>query len=253
MFINNNLSTNKNLKHESDAGFTIVEIAIVLVILTILSTIVIAGFDLFNKRTEVNNTAQEFANMLRLAQSKTISSEYNSQYGVYIDIVSPNRFILFKGTSFALRDTSADRIYLFPKTVEYFRIDASSSSGVREIVFDKLIGTSAQSGNVSIRSKSDISQSKTVYIENSGTVGFNTPILPSDSNKIKDSRHLHFDYNRAITTATENITLNFDNGTVIQIFPISAYLIGSQMEWSETVLVGGINQTIKIRTQVKQS
>lgn len=227
-------------------GFTLVEVIVTLVILSALAAIIISDFTLLNKKKDVDNTAQEFTNVLKLAQNKTLSSENNSQYGVYSDTsVSPNKYILFKGASYALRDTSADQIYLLPQTVEFFAINLGGGS---EIVFNKLTGASAQSGNVSVRSKLDTSQSKTIYVTNSGTINFTSVSAPSDASRVKDSRHVHFDYSRIINTNNENITLNFDNGVVIQTFPISSYLVSGQIQWLETVSVGGSNQTIKIHT-----
>ena len=228
------------------SGFTLIEIIVVVTILSIISTIVISNFPLFNKRTDVENNIQEFANVLRLAQNKTLSSENNSQHGVYINTaVSPNRYVLFKGTSYATRDSDFDQNYSLTKTVEFFGI---SLGGASEIVFSKLGGDSAQSGNISIRLISDTSQIKTVYIANSGVIDFSVVSAPSDSSRVKDSRHVHFDYSRTIATDTENITLNFNNGAVIESFPISAYLTGGQIDWSETISVEGVDQTIKIYT-----
>jgi len=234
------------INFKDNKGFTLIEIVIVITILAIISTIVISNFFLWTKKTDVNNTIQEFANILRLAQNRTLSSEGDSQYGVYINTVdSPYKYILFKGTSYDTRDSSFDQVSILVKTVEFFNI---SLGGGNEIVFSKLSGASVQSGSVSIRSKSDTSQIKTVYIENSGTINFSSVSAPSDSSRTKDSRHVHIDYSRTINTATENITLNFDDGVVIQTFPINAYLIGDQINWLGTFSVSGSNQTVKIHT-----
>jgi len=228
-------------------GFTIFEIIIAVAILSVLSLVTISNFYFWNKKKDVDNNIQEFANILRLAQNRTISSENSSQYGVYINTaVNPNSYILFSGVNYASRIISADQVYLLTKSVEFFGINLSG--GGSEIVFDKLTGASAKSGDISIRSKSDTSQIKTIYITNSGTINFSSNPVSSDTERLKDSRHINFDYSRLINTTTENITLDFGSGENIQNFSINNYLIGSQIEWSGTFPVGGEDQTVRIHT-----
>lgn len=236
----------KYLRNNKNSGFSIPEIIVVVTILGILSTVVVSNFYLISKRTEVANSVQELANVLRLAQNKTLSSEGNSQYGVYLDTTTtPDRYILFKGTSYLTRDPAFDQIYNLTNKVEFYAI---SLGGGSEIVFNKFNGDTNQSGNVTLRSISDASESKTLYITSSGAIHFTSVPTVSDNTRIKDSRHIHFDYSRIIITGTENITLNFDNGVVIETFPINSYLTGGQIEWSKTVSVGGSDQTVRIRT-----
>ncbi len=75
--------------------------------------------------------------------------------------------------------------------------------------------------------------------------------LPSDDNRIKDSRHVHFDYSRAVLTATEKLTLIFANSPnpdVSQDIIIADNLIAGQIFWEGEVLVGGEMQAVKIQT-----
>jgi len=228
-----------------ERGFTLFEIIVVVAILSVISTIIIANFFVFQKKTDLDNGFQEAVAVLKLAQNTTLASENNSQYGVYFDTaVSPNQYILFKGTAYALRDVSFDKIYLLPQTVEFFEISLGSGS---EVVFDKLTGTTGQSGSASLRLKSDTSQTKVFYISSSGAIGFQPLATPSDNNRVKDSRHLHFDYSRNINTSNENITLIFNNN-VEELIPISAYLVSGQLDWQKTVNVNGSNQIVRVRT-----
>ncbi len=234
------------LKIKKPNGFTLIELVIVVAILAVLSSALITDFVLWTKKTDVNTASQEFANVLRLAKNKALSSENNSQYGVYLNTLnSPSQYILFKGATYATRDSASDNIYSLPKNVEFFGI---SFGGGSEIDFNKLSGTSQQSGSVAVRSKLDTNQSKTIYISSSGVVSFSLVSSPSDSARVKDSRHVHVNYSRNINTATESISLNFDNGASVQTFPISSYLVSGQIEWLGTVLVGGSNQTVEIHT-----
>jgi prepilin-type N-terminal cleavage/methylation domain-containing protein len=233
------------MNEENNAGFTIIELVIVIAILVLLSAIAIPDFISFQKKTDLDNSIQEFASALRTAQSKTLSSENDSQYGVYLKTsVSPNQYILFKGTSYAGHDAASDHIYSLKNTSEFFNI---SLGGGNEIVFDKLTGVSEESGSVSARIKTDTSYSKTVYISNSGAVGFSAPVAPSDSNRTKDSRHLEVAYSRVINTGSENIVLTFDNSQTKTI-QINSFLQDGELQWQGTVTVGGSDQKVEIST-----
>lgn len=232
--------------HRKNNGFTLIEIIIVIAILIILVAIPITSYYSIQKKSDLDNGAQEFVSILKVAQNKTLSSDNNSQYGVYFDnSVFPNKYILFKGSSYAQRDAYYDQIHFLPQSIEYLLIDFNGGS---EIVFDKLTGMTQEPGSVSLKLKTDTNQNKTVYISSIGTIGFDAPIIPSDDSRAKDSRHVQFDYSRFIDVSTENIVLNFNNNQVIQSIPISQYLSTGQFDWSGTVSVGGTNQAIAIHT-----
>lgn len=225
-------------------GFTLIEIVVVIFILIVLTAVSIPAFDLLVKSSDVDNSMQEFYTTLRLAQSKAISSEGDSQYGVYIDTSTlPNKYVIYKGASYATRDASKDQSFWLSKTTEF---SAISLGGANEVVFDKLTGYAEQSGSVSVRLKTDTSNVKTVYISSIGSLGFVAPVAITDT-RVKDSRHLHFDYSRAINTNTESIKLLFDN-SILQVIPIATNMSGGEIDWTGTVAVGGANQTVSVRT-----
>lgn len=67
--------------------------------------------------------------------------------------------------------------------------------------------------------------------------------LPSDASRIKDSRHVHFDYSRVISTGAEKLTLIFANPPgpdVSQEILIADNLRDGQIFWE--------GQNIKIQT-----
>src|SRR3989344_3019949 len=110
-------------------GFSLIEVIVVIAILTVLITAPIIAFYSIQKKSDLDNGAQEFASILKLAQNKTLSSENNIQYGVYLDIsVSPNKYILFQGSSYVLRNISYDQIYFLPQAIEFFGIDLNGGN-----------------------------------------------------------------------------------------------------------------------------
>ena len=225
-------------------GFTLLELIVVVAILVIVGAISIPSIVSLQKIPQLNNTSEEIINTLRIAQNKTLSSEQNSQYGVYFNTAtSPHQYILFKGVSFALRDSSFDQIYSISSIIEFYAVN---TGGNNEVVFDKLTGSTANFGNVSLRLKEDTSKTRIIYIDNSGVIGAVTLSVPLDT-RIKDSRHIDFNYTRSIDTATENIILTF-NGNIVKTIPISQYLVSGQFYWKDIVNVNSVNQTITIHT-----
>ena len=70
---------------KSGFGFTLIEVFIVVAILSVLSAVSIATFVLMQKKSDIDNVSQEFVTVVKLAQNKTLSSQQDSQYGVYIN------------------------------------------------------------------------------------------------------------------------------------------------------------------------
>ena len=225
-------------------GFTLFEVVIVVFILGALGAVVVGGIALFQRKTELNNAVQEFAAVVRLAQTRALASQQESQYGVYINTsAAPAQYVLFKGASYITRITSSDQTYSLPKTVEFSQVNLAGG----EVTFEKLTGFSSQSGDISLRLIQNPSEAKTIYISNSGTVDFSLAQAPSDVARLKDSRHVHFDYSRAITTATENVVLTFNGATVLTL-PIASNMATGQFYWQGTVTAGGTPQTLDVRT-----
>jgi prepilin-type N-terminal cleavage/methylation domain-containing protein len=232
------------MKIKNNSGFTLIELVIVIAIISVLIAIVIPNFFSFNKSSNLDNSVREFISVLKLAQNKTLSSENYDQYGVYLNTgISPNQYIIFKGTDYASRDTSFDQLYSLPEIIEFYNVNLS---GGNQIIFDRLTGAS-NSGDISIRLKIDINQNKTVYISSSGTISFAPESNSLDESRVKDSRHLQFNYNRNIDTATENIILTFDNSQT-ETIQIGLYLVGGELQWQGTVNIDGTDQVIEINT-----
>ncbi len=193
---------------------------------------------------QLGNTAEEIISILRLAQNQTLASEGDSQYGIYFNTsLSPHQYIIFKGSSYSLRDSSYDKTYILPSTLEFYAINTGANN---EVVFDKLTGATGNSGNISLRLKEDASKTKIIYITSSGVINYTAPSVPQDS-RLKDSRHINFNYSRVINTANENLILTF-NETIIKTIPLSQNLNNGQFSWQGTYAINGIDQVLAIHT-----
>jgi hypothetical protein len=195
----------------------------------------------------LKNASQEVANILRLAQNKTIAFESSGRYGVYFDsATSPQSYTLFKGNDYVTREAAEDKIYFLPDTVEFQEINFQ---GQNETVFDRLTGRVDNWGSVSVALKDDVTNNIYIYLSNLGIVEFTQSAAPEDAERVKDSRHVHIDYNRASinNTGTEYLVITSLGNPVLQI-EISQYMIGGQFEWEGTVNIGGQDQELKIHT-----
>lgn len=226
-------------------GFTILEAVIVVSVLAILLAASSANFIVFKKKYDLDGSVSEVAGVLRLAHVKSLAAQQNSRYGVYFDTAaSPQKYILFKGQNYAARDIASDQIYIVAEQAEFSAVNFNGGS---EVAFERMTGYALPQGTVSLRLKNDATQTKTIYILDSGAVGFEPPSSASDNERVKDSRHIHFDYGRVIDVNSEKIKLTF-NGNVIREVPIASNMTGGQFLWEGETDVGGSAQKIKIQT-----
>jgi len=228
-------------------GFTLVEILIVIAILLVLIAIAFPTFRFFQSESGLNNSTEEIINTLRLAQSKTLASEGADRWGVYFSTSTAfDQYILFQGENYASRVTSADKIYSLPQSVEIYDVNLT---GEPEVVFDRLIGSTGQPGNLSVRLKENHTKNQTIYIENSGQVGLASPLLPSDEDRIKDSRRVHFDLGWSIQNAT---TIKFYFPAIPQteeVYIVDYFNVGkTEFNWQGEFEVGGSEQVFRLHT-----
>jgi len=235
----------------SRKSFTLVEVLVVIVILIIVTGITASGIFSFSKTSDLNNATEEIINILRLAQSKTLASQGASQWGVYFSTSTfPNQYILFKGDVFDSRDSSFDEVHLLPRNVEFFEINLWQG---KEVVFERITGyasSTSQIGKISVIIRGEPSKIKNIYIENSGLISLSNPSVINDTDRLKDSRHVHFNYNRLIATSTEKIILTFfyDTASTTQEIIIADNLKDNQIYWTGEVNVGGEIQRLEIHT-----
>lgn len=230
-------------------GFTLFEVLTIVAILIILALMAVPYFRSFEKEADLINSVEEIINTLRLVQSKTLASEGPDQWGVrFTTSTDPHEYTVFRGESYNLRQPSFDETYQLPANVEIY--EANLTGGEAEVVFDRLVGTTNQWGTMSLRLKSNVAQIRQIVVKASGKITSETETVPSDTNRIKDSRHVHFDYTRQISTATEVISLIFtyNASSVTEDITIATSMKDSQIYWEGSIDVDGETQYIKIHT-----
>ena len=229
-------------------GFTLIELLTVIGIFILLFVIAVSTFRFFEQESELNNSAEQIINVLRLAQNKTLTSEQDIQWGVYFET---DKYVLFKGSSYNPLEID-NEIHELSKKVKIYEI--ALAGGGSEAVFERVIGATNQFGKVSLELKTDTSKTKSIYIENSGQVGLTEPLIPSDIARKKDSRHYHFDLGWSIQNATalkfKFLTPEPDQIETVDM--INYFNIGkTEFDWSNEnmpFIINGFNQVFHIHT-----
>lgn len=229
-------------------AFSLVELLVGVAIVLLLVILTLPVLRSFDRQKTLDGVLQDISGVLRVAQSKTVASEGSATYGVYFDSASSSqKYVLFKGTSYETRDPSQDQVYNISSQIELYDIQLSSS----QIVFQKITG-SAQQGSISLRLKSDLSQTRSLFVDSLGKVEISLQSSPSDSSRVKDSRHVHLTYVRPNIQTSETVTLTFPNGgsPVTQQILISSNMAGGQLFWEGDVNVGGQTQHLRVQTHL---
>lgn len=234
----------ENAKWKTQNGFSLIEILLVLGLLIILVGFAIPTFRYFNSGANLKKSAGEIIGALRAAQSKTMASEGANQWGVYFS-TSTNQYVLFQGANYGSRNTSFDEPHDLSLQTEIYQTDLG-----QEVVFDRVTGKTNFTGSLSLRLKTDPLKTETIYVESSGRVGTANPLTPSQENRLKDSRHVHFDYSRFITVSAETVKLIFtyDSQTYTKEIIMADNLKEAQFYWQGEISVGGESQNIEIQT-----
>ena len=226
-------------------GFTLLEILIVVSIALLLVVVSIAAIRNFSFQMDLDTATQEIVATLRSARIKTVASEDASRYGVYFDI-SEERYVFFKGDIYN-PDDSNNIVYNLPGSIEISTVDLEE--GGSSVIFNRIEGTTTNDGNVEINLIKDPSHSRTIYIQSSGQVGIGqAPSAPSN-NRIKDSRHVHFDLGWSIQSATQ-LKFDFVDAGQIETVEMADYFNAdkNEFDWSGTFSVGGKTQEFRVHT-----
>lgn len=141
-----------------NCGFTIVEIIVVLSMFVLFASISTVTYSQLKTKNNLDIAIGSVVEAIRHAKANAEHVQGDSKWGV--EILS-NQIVVFKGSSYAARDTLADQILNLP--------DGIITSGLTEIVFDKVFGTTAMTGTVVL---SGNAESKNILINEKGTITY---------------------------------------------------------------------------------
>lgn len=226
------------MKHR---GFTLLEIIVAVGIISLIGATSMVSFLNSRRTRDLGANGQNVLSILRLAQSKTIAGEDASNWGVHLD---SSQFVLFRGVTYA--GAIKTEPHALPDTLEIANI--SLAGGGQDIIFQKIYGTTVQSGTFDIRVKAVTTQKFSITIDSSGKV-YQTETPPASLNtRIIDARHRAFNLGWSIQDSL-TLTLTFsDPPNPDIIFPVVMTPVPPRatFDWSGAVPVGGQNQTLRI-------
>lgn len=151
--------TPRIMSSKTNSGFTIIEVLIVIAVITILSAAALPVSYNFLNKNDLNLTAQKIVQTMRRAQFLSQANDSDSAWGVH---VQAGEVTVFKGESYAARDSGRDEIYTFPVN--------ETISGSTDFVFSKLNGYPTLAGTITITSPN--ATKKDVVVNACGTVEY---------------------------------------------------------------------------------
>lgn len=134
------------------SGLTLIELLVVVALIFVLAAAGAPILNTFLIRNYVSTTKTKLYSALSKAQVYAATGRGDSAWGVYR---SGNTFTVFRGSSYASRTTAFDEQYTVPATV--------SVSGLSEIVFARLSGTTTNTGTITVQGAAAPTQTLTVY------------------------------------------------------------------------------------------
>lgn len=140
-------------------GFSLIEVLLSVAIIGMLAGLSLPIYQSFQNRNELDIATQSLASALRRAQIYTRGVSGDSQWGVRVQSAS---ITLFKGTSFAGRDTAFDEITTIPSNIVI--------GGDPEVVFAKLSGKPDAAGSTTLTGLNN--EARTVTINAEGMVSY---------------------------------------------------------------------------------
>jgi len=147
----------KTTKHHW--GITLIELLVVIVIIASLSAATIPIASSFLVRNYLHDSSDELMSLLYSARINSLANKNNSTWGV--SVVTP-QMTLFKGSSFATRDTAFDQSFDIPSSITITN---------DEIIFDQQTGNADAVTSFSVTTNTG--ESKTVSINEVGNVDVN--------------------------------------------------------------------------------
>lgn len=144
-------------------GFTLLELAVVLGILFVLSAIGLNTIVDYRKNQAFNRDTETVIEILGQARSQTLSSKNASQYGVHF---ATSTVTLFAGSSYVSGSpTNVD----FPLFSTDLILSIMLTGGGKDVIFNRLTGETDQNGTIVVDVPS-LSQTKNVTIYKTGII-----------------------------------------------------------------------------------
>ena len=240
-------------KHPFQKGFTLIELLIVVGIIGILLIITLSRIGNFGSQTDLDTTAQRVVSTLERARNQTLASEDATVYGVHFETT---KYVLFKGATYDPLDTNNKEYDISSTTISNITLASSipPPPAGADVVFDRVRGTTSNSGSVTLQLVADTSKTKVIVINALGQTSLQETTTTPTSRET-DTRHMHSDFGWDMNGST-TIKLIFSDpcgSDVIEDITITNDISGGKFDWEGTVSMVplcGDDQTLRIHTHL---
>lgn len=140
-------------------GFTLLELLLSIAIIAILSGLSVPVYQSFQVKNDLDMAANTIIQSYRRAQVLSQAVDGDTSWGVN---AGNNAIIVFKGSSFASRDSNFDEVFDLPSTI--------TPSGLQAIVFTKFSGLPQSSGTLTLSASTN--ETKTLTVNSKGMVDY---------------------------------------------------------------------------------
>lgn len=140
-------------------GFTLIELLLVIALISLVGASTIPVGSNFLVRNYLKNKTNEVVASLRTAQLNSLAGKEDSRWGVK---TTANQIILFKGSTYAGRDSAFDQLFAIPGSITITQT---------EVVFNRLTGNPV--GGATTLTVASVIGSSTVVVNAAGTVNVN--------------------------------------------------------------------------------
>lgn len=150
-----------NQSARKTAGFTIIELLVVISIFVIILTFLVIGFQNFSRFQQYNQAVSDVEFLLKQARVDARSAVADEAHGVKFQSNSITRFI---GTTYSAVDPD-NEVTTYPQVT----ITPNLTGGVDEIVFSRLTGLPSATGTILVEGVA-FTSSTTITVTDSGVI-----------------------------------------------------------------------------------
>ena len=231
-------------------GFTLIELLIVVGIIGILLVITLSRISNFGSQSDLDTTAQRIISTLQTARNQTLASESGDVYGVHFET---SKYVLFKGATYDSLDTNNKENDISTTSISNITLASSipPPPAGAEVVFDRIRGTTSNSGSITLQLVADASKTKVIVINALGQTSLQEATTTTGT-RISDTRHIHLDLTWNLDDQT-NMEISF-TGTcgppVVRNITIDDYIdiVAEKFDWEDTVTVCTTDQILRIHS-----
>jgi len=145
---------------KSSAGFTIIELLIVVGIITIIAGVSSVVYGNLQISAQLNETSAQIAQNLRIAYGQSASGFNDDAHGVKFE---SSEYIIFQGASYDTRTATYDRAYDIDSA-----LSLSTTLSGDEVVFSRGVGLPNTTGTVTITHS--VSGSRNILVSDQGVI-----------------------------------------------------------------------------------